>query len=194
MKGDPMTAALGLTLLTMEQTMPPWNEICITFHTSPSLFHIDPKMSLLQKVTSLRSMPWGGTTNFQATLRLILNLGIENKLPKEDMPKILFVFTDMEFNQAFLGSQETNIEVAKREFGEHGYELPALVFWNLRADTSRTSTPVQKNENGAILLSGFSGQLLSFVMNQKNLVDCSPWNFVKTIIDHNKYKELEVYD
>jgi len=117
-----------------------------------------------------------------------------NNLPQDDMPKILFTFTDMEFDEAFPGTTATNFEHAKQLFEAKGYKLPTMVFWNLRANTRKTSTPVQKDENGVILLSGFSGQLLSFIMNQTDLANCTPWNFVKKLIDKEKYELLKVYD
>jgi hypothetical protein len=43
--------------------------------------------------------------------------------------------------------------------------MPKLVFWNVN---SRTNTiPVQQNENGVILVSGFSKNIVDMVMSNK---------------------------
>ena len=54
-----------------------------------------------------------------------------------------------------------------------GYKLPQVVFWNLRASSIRgqKSTPVQFNERGVALVSGFSGQLLKLFMDQPGDVE-----------------------
>ena len=48
------------------------------------------------------------------------------------------------------------------------YRLPQVVFWNLAASRIRgqKSTPVQVNEKGVALVSGFSGQLLKLFMDK----------------------------
>lgn len=54
-----------------------------------------------------------------------------------------------------------------------GYKLPQVVFWNLRASDTpgQKSTPVQFNEKGVALVSGFSGQLLKLFMEKAGDVD-----------------------
>ena len=39
-------------------------------------------------------------------------------------------------------------------FAERGYKLPKLVFWNVNSRTN--SIPLTQNENGVILVSGYS--------------------------------------
>ena len=54
-----------------------------------------------------------------------------------------------------------------------GYKLPQVVFWNLCASDllGQKSTPVQFNEKGVALVSGFSGQLLKLFMEKPGDVD-----------------------
>jgi hypothetical protein len=174
MSGVPMQAAIGLTLLTMNSSEEPWNSICITFSEYPQIFNLDMNLGLMEKLKKLKAMPWGMNTDLQSVFELIVNLGKKKGLSDDQMPKILFIFTDMEFDVACPGngrSGETNFEIAKQMFVDAGYSMPAIVFWNLRDSSGPhgTSTPVQKNELGVSLLSGFSGQMLSYIMQQDQI-------------------------
>jgi hypothetical protein len=64
----------------------------------------------------------------------------------------------------------TDFEAAKEKFRRAGYELPNIVFWNLRGSGrlhGGGSTPVKMHETGAALMSGFSGHLLKLFMDGK---------------------------
>jgi hypothetical protein len=100
----------------------------------------------------------------------------------------------MEFDEAFRGTGDTNIEAATKDFKTKGYQLPTIVFWNLRSAHGKNSTPVRMSDNGTILLSGWSGQLLAFIMSQEDLASCSPWSFVQDLVKKDKYSGLVVYD
>lgn len=79
------------------------------------------------------------------------------------MVDTLFIFTDMQFDQAMHSSTST-FEDDKREFHDAGYILPKIIFWNLRTSDCKVF-PVQQNEERVALLSGFSSELLKCIMN-----------------------------
>lgn len=62
-----------------------------------------------------------------------------------------------------------------------GYTLPQVVFWNLAASRipGQKSTPVQVNEKGVALVSGFSGQLLKLFMDKPGNLEA--WKVYTTI-------------
>jgi len=236
MAGIPMQAAIGLTLLTMAASEEPWNSMCITFHETPTVFNLDTDLGLLNSLSRMKGMPWGGSTDLQKVFELIVDTGKKQGLSDEQMPKILFIFTDMEFDEAFDGqsswkkSEKTNFEWAKDLFQSEGYSMPAVVFWNLRdsggsgGEMGKKSTPVQKNELGVCLLSGWSGQMLSYVMNQEEIPEddfveveeegndgeekvvkvkedkpsalsqMTPLSVMLGILDNEKYQGLKVWD
>ena len=87
----------------------------------------------------------------------------------------------MEFNSACTGGTQRNssnywsrsyvpvdanlFKHIEKKWNDAGYKLPKLVFWNL---LSRTGTiPMKENENGVILVSGFSVNTLKMVMNNE---------------------------
>lgn len=68
----------------------------------------------------------------------------------------------MEFNTACERGQRTNFEQAKQAFANHGYELPAIIFWNVQS--RHDNVPVWFNEDNVALVSGFSTNILSQVL------------------------------
>ncbi|XP_054162016.1 uncharacterized protein LOC128959988 [Oppia nitens] len=192
MNGTPMSAAIGLTLLVMYLSAEPWNSLCITFAEKPQIHFVDKKLSFIQKLRSLHNMQWGGTTNFNSVFNLILNKAVEQRLKNNQLPKVLIVFTDMEFNQAFPNTKMTNYEMAKKQFEKRGYKLPPIIFWNLRSDKTSMSTPVQMNEMGTALLSGYSGQLLSLILKADDLENITPYSMMRSAIDNKRYDNLYV--
>ena len=74
---------------------------------------------------------------------------VEGKLSEEQLIKRVFVFSDMEFDQACFrevanqNNWETDYQVIQRKFRKKGYnKVLEIAFWNLR-DSS--STPVVAN-------------------------------------------------
>ncbi|CAG2111550.1 unnamed protein product [Medioppia subpectinata] len=193
MNGTPMNAAIGLTILTMYLSQKPWNSMCITFDENPTFHIVDSKLTFIEKlrVMSTNSMAWGGTTNLNRVFDLILRKAVEQRLRNNQLPKVLIVFTDMEFSSAFPGTTLTNFEAAKKQFEAKGYTLPPIVFWNLRASAS---TPVDSNEMGVALLSGYSGQLLSLILKTEDLEKITPYSMMRSAIDDKRYSGLKIID
>ncbi|KAM0851187.1 hypothetical protein ACQ4PT_052585 [Festuca glaucescens] len=88
--------------------------------------------------------------------------GIGNLLP-ERMVKKVFVFSDMEFDQASSRPWETDYEAITRKYSEARYGDAALqiVFWNLRYSRSALVTAEQKE---VALVSGFSKNMLKIFL------------------------------
>lgn len=192
MNGTPMNAALGLTLLTTQLSRPPWSSVCVTFSCNPQFHKIDPDHGLFEKVENMTRMDWGGNTDIDAVFQLILTTAEKHGVESDELPKVLFVFTDMEFDEAVVRGK-TNFEVAKQRFAEKGFSLPTVVFWNLRS-SGRNSTPIRSHQSGSVLISGYSAQLLSYIMKCKDLSELTPIALVKLVIEHKMYSNFQVFD
>ncbi|OMO77287.1 hypothetical protein COLO4_25234 [Corchorus olitorius] len=75
-------------------------------------------------------------------------LQMDGMLKAEQMIRRLFVFSDMEFDQASTSRLwETDYQVIVSKFTAEGYgeSIPQIVFWNLR---DSKATPVPGNQNG----------------------------------------------
>ncbi|CAL5227769.1 g10789 [Coccomyxa viridis] len=196
MYGEPMNVAIALSLLTAAVAKPPFNQLICTFSATPEL-HLVKGDTLVKQVQDVSRMKWGMNTNVNAIFDLILKKAVATRLKPEDMVSTIFIFSDMEFDQAdekaanplgaivssrvpskgFTVSRrpKSNFESIKAKFEAAGYKLPQVVFWNLRASDIRgqKSTPVKLNEEGVALVSGFSGHLLKLFMDQPN--DLTAW-------------------
>jgi hypothetical protein len=167
MEGIPMQVAIALGLITAELSTPPFQNRVITFDSHPQ-WHSVSGTTLAGKVQSLRDAPWGGSTNLRATFDLILEAALNFNVPSEDMPKTLYIFSDMQFDTACAdvvaggSNNDTAFEYAQKKFTLAGYLLPQIVFWNLRATAS--GVPVKFDENRTALVSGFSPALLKLFM------------------------------
>lgn len=172
----PMDSAIGLSLLMAEVTKAPFGGGFISFDSRPQFIPVNLNDSLKEKVRVMESSPWGGSTNLVASFTdLILPKAIENKVAPEDMVKRVFVFSDMQFNSATsAGTWESSYDRIVRAFGEAGYEMPELVFWNL-ADRSQNwgtskadeklAKPVTAEHKGTALVSGYSQAMLKVFMD-----------------------------
>jgi hypothetical protein len=108
---------------------------------------------------------WGGSTNIQKAIQLLLDIAVSNNLPKEEMPKILAIFSDMQFDQGDSSWNETSYEMIKRQFETIGYEIPHIIFWNLRENTQ--GYQVLTNRPNSTMLSGFSTRMMDLFLQGK---------------------------
>src|SRR5216110_415070 len=116
------------------------------------------------------------------------------------MIKTIFVFSDMQFDEACSGGSselETDYQKIQRKFKTAGYEVPKIVFWNLRESDS-SGTPVLFDTVGTAMVSGFSGQLLKLFMEHGgdmiNSKDFSPEFVMDAAIGKPGYAVLKVLD
>eukprot|EP00803_Ostreobium_quekettii_P009980 evm.model.scf_576.4 EVM.evm.TU.scf_576.4 scf_576:21094-23265(+) len=194
----PLEVAVALSLLVSEVTEPPFGGLVCTFSSEPELVSVRLEDSLADKVRDMRGMNWGGSTDLEAVFDLILARALASGLHADRMIRRLFVFSDMEFDQAQDGGDhfESTHAVAKRRFLEAGYALPQVVYWNLsgrfRMGGRGASTPVLKEEEGCSLISGFSGQLLKAFMGEGGLDKFRPHSMMMAAVQ--RYGHLVVLD
>ncbi|PKI43167.1 uncharacterized protein LOC116199001 [Punica granatum] len=191
MYGIPMEVSVALGILVSELSKEPWKGKVITFSESPQL-HLIEGDDLAAKSRFVRHMEeWGYNTDFQKVFDLILKVAKNGKLSSDQIVKRIFVFSDMEFDQASRNPWETDYQVIKEKFRKAGYEdvVPQIVFWNLR---DSTSTPVCKDQDGVALVSGFSKNLLKIFLNNGGQI--SPDSVLLDAISGEEYQKLVVVD
>lgn len=176
MNGEPIQVAVSLGLLTSQLTAEPFKDYVVTFSDTPALHYVGDE-TLLKKVNNIRRMSWQMNTNLLAVFDLLLYKAQECNVSREDMIDTLFIFTDMQFDSAISrrgGKWDTVYENIRTKYERAGYDVPNIVFWNLRA--TKPSFPVQKDTPGVALLSGFSGELLKLFMEGDDLTPISLMN------------------
>ena len=186
----PIHGAIGLTLFIMEIADKAWNNRCVSFSSTPSFHSIDMTKSLADRCKQMVSCDWGMSTDLNKVFDLILNYGKEKNLTNEQMPNILFIFSDMEFDSALC--EKTNYESCRLQYELAGYRLPFIIFWNLKGEKASKSTPVRSNQDGVILLSGFSAQTFKFLLSVKDLNELSPLAMLLRIINDPRYDCIKV--
>ncbi|GJM97942.1 hypothetical protein PR202_ga14907 [Eleusine coracana subsp. coracana] len=147
--------------------------------------------TLREKMRFVKTMDWGANTNFQAVFDRILERAVGARLAPEKMVRTVFVFSDMELDQAGGRRWETDYQLICRKFREAGYGdvVPQIVFWNL-ADSK--TTPVTSTQPGVALVSGFSKNLMKLFLENDGLVN--PEVVMAAAIAGDEYQKLVVFD
>ncbi|KAG9258899.1 uncharacterized protein F5Z01DRAFT_641746 [Emericellopsis atlantica] len=167
----PMDSSIGLSLLVASVTEPPYGGAFITFHDKPTVQRVDLAAPFSAQVRKIRQAPFGFRTDFEAVFtQCILPLARKHKVRREDMVKRVFVFSDMQFDQA-RGMNEkktwsSSLERIRKEYARFGYEVPELIFWNLAGGRGGVSPkPVTTADQGTAMVSGYSQGLLKVFLD-----------------------------
>ena len=149
MHGQPLNAAVSMGAYIAERGKGPFKNHFITFSSDPELVKFKG-VDIYDKFQRAKSANWGNSTNIEATFEMLLNTALQNHVPACDMPKTLYIFSDMEFNGCMscgprihggwsctssnsLRSEnevKSLLEVIAQRWATMGYELPRVIFWN----------------------------------------------------------------
>ena len=204
MSGDPMINAITLGMFTSMIMDNPLDqeEFCfanrfMSFSSEPSLVKL-PRFStfdntkpatLKEKVEIMKEWTnggrWGGSTNIHKALDLLLSIATDNKVSQDNMPKILAIFSDMQFDEGDNSWNKTSYENICDKFKNAGYEVPHIIFWNLRSNT--VGFQVKAYTPNSSMLSGYSTRMLDLFLSG----DTNKLEELKT--KSNKVPENEEY-
>lgn len=187
MSGTPMDISVSLGLYFSERNKSVFKDAFITFSEKPKLQHL--KGTLAQRIQQLESADWGMSTNLVAVFELILNAAVTNKLSNDDLPTMIVIISDMEFNMA--SKSQTNFEFIKKTFAEYEYKCPSLIFWNVNG--RENNVPVNKNDKNVALVSGCSPVTIKSILSAREI---TPVEVMMTALNDKRYSclELEVLD
>jgi hypothetical protein len=128
----------------------------ITFSENPTIVSLPETNDLGKLFSFVEHMDWGGSTALEKAYHELLADAIRNKVKPEDMPSMLLIMSDMEWNPAqssgyynggslFNGNtrQRTTAEttihsVMKQKFTDAGYTIPKILYWQLNSGGSNT--------------------------------------------------------
>ena len=182
---DPMpaTVALSLGIYFAERNKGAFKNHFITFSENPQLVEIKGE-DILDKVRYCHGFNEVANTNIQKVFELILDAAKKNSVPQDELPKKLYIISDMEFDYCAEDASLTNFEYAKKLFAEAGYTLPEIVFWNV-ASRNRQQ-PVTRNEQGVALVSGCTPRLFSMVASGT----MNPHAFMLEVVESERYAKI----
>ena len=181
MGGDPISVSVSLALYFAERNKGQFKDYFITFTGNPRLQKVVGD-DLLGKMNSIEESDWEMNTNIQAVFDLILKTALENNTSEKELPETIYIISDMEFD--YCSNTKTNFEVAKEKYEEAGYKLPNIVFWNVDA-RSGNNLPVQKDEKGVVLVSGFSPVIFKIAVENK-----TPEQVMLDTINSERYSKI----
>ena len=182
---DPMpaTVALSLGIYFAERNKGAFKNHFITFSENPQLVEIKGE-DILDKVRYCHGFNEVANTNIQKVFELILDAAKKNSVPQNELPKKLYIISDMEFDYCAEDASLTNFEYAKKLFAEAGYTLPEIVFWNVASRTRQQ--PVTKNEQGVALVSSCTPRLFSMVASGT----MNPYAFMLEVVESERYAKI----
>jgi len=186
MAGTPINVAVSLGLLLAELTNGPFHGKFFTFSSSPQLESVKGS-TLYEKVQNMNKSHWDMSTNIQAVFDTLLSSAKMFGCTDSQMPKTIFIFSDMQFDVACGTNISTNWHIIKAKYQEAGYTLPRLVFWNLRGNT--VDFPVSATEDNVALISGFSADLLKMIIDGDNL---NPVDLMLKVIRGQRYSHISL--
>ena len=169
--------ATGLGLYVSERNTGPFKDLVLPF--SEKAVPMKEGGSILSRLASLLEMDWGGTTNFIGALDEVLRIGVQGRVPQSEMPEVLLILSDMQFDIC-TRYDDRALNAIRRRFEAAGYTPPTVVFWNINA---KGNTPVTINDSGVVMVSGYSPSIM------KSLLDIDVGNFtpegimLKTVMD-----------
>jgi hypothetical protein len=158
-----LDVSISLGVYLAQRIKGKFNGKLITFSEFPTIVDLPKSKKLGDLFSFVGKMNWGMNTNFDKAFMTILAEARKYNVAPADMPKMLLVLSDMQFDQGVRGN--TAHETMKQEFARYGYTMPKVVYWNLNA--SYGNFPTMGSESNVALVSGFSPKVLEAVLQSK---------------------------
>jgi len=153
-----LDVSVSLGLYLADKNKGKFKDTFLTFSDRPALMNL--KGNILDKIKQMSQSEWGMSTNLHAAMQKILDVAVKGGVPQEEMPKVLLILSDMQFNQC-AKYDDSAMQMIERKYADAGYEVPKIVFWNLNA---KDNVPVKFDKTGTALVSGFSPSIVKSVL------------------------------
>lgn len=175
-----LDVAVSLGLYLADKNTGPFKDLFLTFSSRPQFQHL--KGTLSQKIRQMEQANWEMSTDLHKAFDEILKVAVSNQVAATDMPKVLLILSDMQFN-CCRGYDDSAIEMIRRKYEKAGYEAPSVVFWNLNA---ADNVPVKFDEKGTALVSGFSPSIMKSVL-AADMDGFTPEAIMKKAVSSERY-------
>lgn len=153
----------------------------ITFSADPHIVRFNDNDSLCNKLRKTLECHDCSNTNLEKVFNLILKTAIDNHSPQSDLPERILIVSDGEFDSMCDAQNTINrygwsnsrtpvdktfMQKINQRFKYAGYKMPTIVFWRVNTRNS-TALPFKMDDRGAIMVSGYSTNLLKMVLSDK---------------------------
>lgn len=195
-----LDVSISLGLYISERNEGVFKDAFITFSCAPTVQYLKGKLS--ERYAQLARAHWQGNTDLQAVFTVVLDQAVARKVAPNEMPTMIIILSDMEFDSATTGHQydystgrytntggwnPTAQEMIEHKYANAGYEMPKIVYWNLAARNN--NFPVQFDKAGTALVSGFSPALLTNLLAGKDL---SPVAMMNQVVHSKRYEAITI--
>ena len=153
MTGEPMAISKALAIYLAEKLTGAFHNFCAIFSDHPVFLQFKDSDGLMAKLDAMSKDLYASNTNIESLFDMILHKGVTESIPAEDMPEIIMIISDMQFDQCTSNPSANIMEMVKAKYETAGYTMPQLVFWNVR---NSSGIPCTANQSGVVLFSGSS--------------------------------------
>ncbi|MFM7679796.1 MAG: DUF2828 family protein [Roseiflexaceae bacterium] len=173
-----ISVALGLYLA--DKNVGVFKDTFLTFSASPQLLHMTGNIA--EKLRQMVRSEWGRNTNLHKAIDIILSTAIAGQVPADEMPQMLLVLSDMQFD-ADARLDRRAVQMLSDKYQAAGYQMPQVVFWNLNG---YTNVPAEAHETGVAMVSGFSPSIMKAIL-AGNLAEFSAYGIMDKAIMDERY-------
>lgn len=157
--------AVSLGMYCAEHQTGPFKNLFMTFSEKPRVLNIeDMGNTLKSKMEGMERADWGYNTNIDAAMRMLLNIAVKTKCSNDDLPDILYILSDMQFDDCVTNAKARNtfLEDTRVAFANAGYKMPHVVFHNLNGTYG--NLPAQKQTRNVSMVTGFSPAIIKHIL------------------------------
>jgi hypothetical protein len=126
---------------------------------------------------------WVGSTHIASAFNLLLDTASFLNVTNEQMPNVILVISDMQFNSGTTGSG-TELQNLMEIWKSRGYDVPKIVYWNTAGNAGSPDTAYSNNIG---FVSGFSPSILKSVFSG---TDFTPEGIMNTTLENYPIKML----
>ena len=204
-EGTPLNNAIGLSIRISELVDEDsgFKNRIMTWDARPTWIQLNDSQTFVEKARVVRHASWGMNTDFHLAIDNIIDVLVTNNIdPSVVRQLILAVFSDMQFDSQYHNGNifETAEESIRRKFYEAGmktthrmpYEMPHILFWNLRKTSGFPAKSCSKN---ITFLSGFSSTLLNVFCTKgiEALRESTPMVMLNNVLNTDRYNIVEEF-
>lgn len=179
---SPADIALSLGIYFAERNTGHFSNHFITFSETPQLVEIKGN-TIGARVRFCDTFNEIANTDLYEVFMLILITAIRHNLPQSELPELLYIISDMEFDCGTV-PDKTVFEDAREKYEEYGYTLPQVIYWNVCARNNQY--PVTMDEHGCALVSGASPTLFSQMMSH----ELTPYSMMEQVLSSPRYSSI----
>lgn len=186
MSGLPIDVSLGLGVYIAERNPSAFKDLVLTFSANPTWVSLSG--TLAQRRFQLGTAEWGMNTDLSKAFIAILNMGVKHKVPQKDMPNMILVISDMQFDACTIGKFDNQVvtKQIKHAYKQAGYEVPKVVFWNVNASLNLGQSVTKQHEENVCEVSGFSPAILTAIL-EDDIEQFTPYNVMLKTIMKDRY-------